>query len=784
VKKLINVASALVSLLCGSLLPAMAQDGLTIPSGHPRLWWTPARTTQAQAWYATHPFTPYPPGSGFDLNDALQHAFVYVLTGNTTNARNAINALMSYVPPYTLSTYAGSDNSRWNGQQCVLIYDWCHDQMTALERDTIVNRWNAFLDTVRLQTWGGVGMEGNNYYWGNLRNEFEWGVATFGENTQAQKFLDNALTTRWQNSWLPYANGAGRGGVPPEGITYGSEMTECMIVPLASANLMGRNLGGETNFYREFVYYLIYGATPDSTFGAGGIGRVFELLPFNDVEYPDKRDIFGTTANYSYRTYWGNTLAMLSKQYASQPAGQYARRLLNLIHPPVTNIFAAVDSAVPEGDFNALPLDYYAPGMSYLFARNKWGADATSLLFQMGVPKGEGHLHMDAGSFQIWRKGRWVSRETAGYSVSITAPTGRINPSTDVSNTIAHNTLIFDTTGQYSGAPKKGDPVTLRVENNPQYVYAAVDLTESYKVSHWYVGVLPEPPVSSIVREFLFVRPLEALVVLDRLGAGQQACRRQYILHSEQNFTIQDSSHALSVNGSQALRLTVLRPQGQATHVLRIVDEGSGSWCQYRLELETNTADSSYFITILQARDASAGDLTAAMTEDNTSFRITLTNPSQGSAVVVFQKGTASQGGSFAYAVTGTPVSYRNLLGRIQGIQVTDAGPQWENLTSIAEKDQAPPEERGMQLEARSDPYVSATQIMYRISNLESQVPVFVNLSIYNAQGALVTALVNATRPSGDYLVSWNARGLGSGLYFARLSAGGRSLNQRMLHAK
>src|SRR5687767_10987676 len=67
------------------------------------------------------------------------------------------------------------------------------------------------------------------------------------------------------------------------------------------------------------------------------------------------------------------------------------------------------------------------------------------------------------------------------------------------------------------------------------------------------------------------------------------------------------------------------------------------------------------------------------MTEDATSFTITLAHPTLGTAVLRVSKGMSSTGGSFAFAPAGQSAPAPTpLLERVQGITVTDEGPKWE----------------------------------------------------------------------------------------------------------
>src|SRR5207245_2134035 len=99
------------------------------------------------------------------------------------------------------------------------------DALTPAQRQTFMDRYNHYAEAMMEKPWGGPTMAGDNYYWGYLRNELNWGIASYYENPMAQTFLQDALVTRWQQSFLPYAaSGSGLGGLAPEGAQYGRYM--------------------------------------------------------------------------------------------------------------------------------------------------------------------------------------------------------------------------------------------------------------------------------------------------------------------------------------------------------------------------------------------------------------------------------------------------------------------------------------------------------------------------------------------------------------------------------
>ena len=59
-----------------------------------------------------------------------------------------------------------------------------------------------------------------------------------------------------------------------------------------------------------------------------------------------------------------------------------------------------------------------------------------------------------------------------------------------------------------------------------------------------------------------------------------------------------------------------------------------------------------------------------------------------------------------------------------------------------------------------------------------------VRLSVFDLSGRLVSTLVDAAVPAGSHRVTWNARGLATGIYFLRMNAGGSVELRKMILMK
>jgi hypothetical protein len=625
----------------------------------PRLWWTPERLQEARDWLASNPYDP-------PANDPFGNAFLYAVTGDVNRGNNAVNSLLWFGITQEELDGVASDTYRV-ADWVPVVYDWCHELMGPDQLTWFMNRYNGYTETLMDHSWGGLGMPANNYFWGYERNELNWIRATAGENPEVPAIQANA-DARW-NSFLDYASGNGRGGVTVEGSEYGQAMSAYPMVPLESSSLHGRNMFDETNWYKEAIANLIYTTSPAPTYRKYDPNPYYQVFPFG----PDEHN--GGYPAASYQRYNGDFMSTVANHYAGLPIGQYARQWLDMVQPSMSPYVAALDQAGagPALDFGSLPLDYYAPGPAYLYSRNQWGPQATNIFMQLGQITNTQVTDFDAGSFQIWRNGYYLSKESTGY---VTYFSGG-----DSAQTISHNGLLFNGMGQVR-AWSDGLPTVLRLQSDPNFTYAAVDITNEYR-SHQR-PVLDNAAAGVAIREFFYVRPLDTMFILDRMQSTNEIMpaedvSKTFLLHTPFPAVPDGPNSYLATNGDQELRLTAL---GQAP-AFNVVDEGDfqgqhdeASFYQFRLEATVSGSADSYFLNVLQARNAGDPNIASSMTEDANSWTITLSDPIRGTAVINLNKGMESVGGSFGFSAKGEPVM-APLTDHVQSIQVTDQGPVW-----------------------------------------------------------------------------------------------------------
>ena len=77
------------------------------------------------------------------------------------------------------------------------------------------------------------------------------------------------------------------------------------------------------------------------------------------------------------------------------------------------------------------------------------------------------------------------------------------------------------------------------------------------------------------------------------------------------------------------------------------------------------------------------------------------------------------------------------------------------------------------------NPFNSSTTIRYTMPTAG-----LVTLDIYDILGRKVQTLLDNNQQAGEYRVIWNADGVGSGVYFYRLTTGSNSISRPMILLK
>jgi hypothetical protein len=677
--------------------------GLTFPNAHPRLFWTPSRITTAQAWVASTGYaglnTPY-----VRPLDDQDMAFTCYIMNVAGACAQVITDALAVAPTDANGIGAGDDNMRREGEWIMLALDWlapgCGKAQcfTAGQVTTIVNNWNiwqANQDNVA-QTWGNVGMPASNYFAGQFRNDFDFGIATYLNNTSADGNLSYGVNNRWPDL-LNFASPTGtlRNGThgyalhnQEGGGEYGRYSLNYYAMALASSALLGRDMWSETTAFESGVFQTIYNTMPTTTTSRS----MLDMFTWSDDEDwaigvncgyqshngPDSHGGCGPSSQY-----YGDFMQAAANEFPSAAVGKLAREWIATVNPAIGPIHKSVDPGGSAQAYSTLPLDYYSSGAQYMYSRSDWTTNGTSMLWQMGITNGtnsgttqswgSGHGHWDAGTFQVFRKGVNIIRETAGYSEFVAGYNGV--GTSDTFAGFAHNIpLVGGEAAINVQGCSDGPGVVKRLETQPNYSFAVTDLTLVYQNTVCQSGDHQEREnlhVVSAVREYYYFRGINVLVILDRLQSDASTTSTTFVSHCETNPTVVSATIAC-IDGSQEAFYTALVPAAPAIAIVAENANGAdaANW-QYRIEANNSNPGNvvSYNIYTIQLGDASGFvRLVPSILDNGSSWTITL----DANDSLIVNKGVTSSGGTIKAAGATNP-----LATTVKTMTITNSGPVW-----------------------------------------------------------------------------------------------------------
>jgi hypothetical protein len=143
-----------------------------------------------------------------------------------------------------------------------------------------------------------------------------------------------------------------------------------------------------------------------------------------------------------------------------------------------------------------------------------------------------------------------------------------------------------------------------------------------------------------------------------------------------------------------------------------------------------------------------------------------LTHPSAGTGTYVFTLTAPASPGTVTLYATGVSGGFTGSWAHASNGTIT--------VNSVASVQENAPTTFALE-QNFPNPFNPATTIDYSLPSSEH-----VTLTVYDLNGRVVASLVNATQSAGSYRVTYNAQGLASGVYIARLTAGSRSAIRKL----
>jgi len=445
--------------------------------------------------------------SGGDLwgFDAWNGALASQLTGNPKYGIKAISIIDAQVSAAESAIAAGSapevagDSYLQIGDMIgdlALVYDWCSSTLTATQRSrwiayanqAVSNVWN--YETAKwggkLMPWTGWATDdpGDNYYYSFLRATMLLGLATQGDNTQSQTWLDK-FRERLVGRLVPYMTQEQSDGGSREGTGYGvalRNLFECYLLWQWST---GERLADLTPHTRATL-----------------LTAASQVVPMLDHKAPigdQSRD--STAALFDYER---DLFEILLELYPNVPeaAGVTALLAQSSISSMQNGFMLGVDfedSPPPAPATINLPLVRYATGIGEINARTSWSKTATWLHVKAG-PYTQSHAHQDQGSLMLY-KGTWLVPDSVLWSK------GGVAQSTSPVGTVLAHSLVRVTNGANPIGQVYGSiSQVTALHAGPGYIFAALDLSAAYK------GTV----VSLMRRQVLWLQP-DVVVIQDRV---------------------------------------------------------------------------------------------------------------------------------------------------------------------------------------------------------------------------------------------------------------------------
>ncbi len=469
-----------------------------------------------------------------------------------------------------------------------IVYDWTYDRLTPTQR----SRWIAYANQAVWNVWNhnqarwgsatyawsgwSVDNPSNNYYYSFLKATMLLGLATRGENTSAQGWIDKFRTEKIGNQLIPTFNSDLVGGGSREGTGYGTAMKNLWQLYDWWERSTGERIATLTPHTLSSMAHMMHSIVPtlDRLAPTGDHARDSTAALF---DY-HREHLLGLISLFPQERQSGAAKALLDASSVPRMT-QYFEYFVDYLNEP---------PQLPATALSDLSTTYWGSGTGQLMMRSAWDTGATYSNFICG-PYTESHAHHDQGSFVIYR-GNWLA-----YDANIDSASG-IEQGEEM-----HNLVRISQGGsvvrQREGAPRCN---LLALADNAQFTYAVADVTPIYNGNS---------AITKVQREYLFLRP-STFVVFDRVEAANGTSR---IWTLNVPGTASSSGNTISyVNGANRLDVLRVAPTGLTPTI-------SGR----RVEVTHTASGASLFLNVL-GTNGSVSNAVAANGTGTTGASITL----------------------------------------------------------------------------------------------------------------------------------------------------------------
>jgi hypothetical protein len=596
------------------------------PTAHPRIYLTPNRARLTAALNAATPAATRIKNyvdqwvGGADLwgFQTWNAALIGQLTGNTGYCTKAVASIEKQVvaaeakiaanaaPEVAADSYLGVGDLIGD---LALVYDWCFAQTSSSQR----TRWLKYADQAVWNVWHPADAKwgtatipwtgwstnnpSNNYYYSFMRATMLLGLASKGEDPQADTWIAQFHDTKLMGQLVPKFNADLTGGGSREGTGYGVAM---------------RKLFELYDLWQSTTTEILAVATPHTRMSL--LSMLHQLMPTRDRIAPTGDQSRDSTA--AFFDYHRNYLQELIQEFPGDTLSKRAKSQLQASSLPTmgSGFMLVYDFLYDNAGVTAQPIDglnptYYASGIGELYTRSGWDTHATWVNLIAG-PYTEDHAHQDQGSLMIYKDG-WLA-----YDSVIDSHSGLPQ------DTPAHSLVRISSGGQPVRQVVGTQPKLTALHQGSGYTNGASDLTPAYNGN---------AAVQKVHREIVHLLP-DTVVVFDRVQSAA-GTTQTWQLASPAAASISGSLATIAASGHT---LKVQQLSGGAMAVTPFTSVSSDYSGGYRLD-ETMAGGDNRYLHVLSI-DGAVSSTTAA--GDSTHPGVTIALSNGHTATVTFNRDT------------------------------------------------------------------------------------------------------------------------------------------------
>lgn len=510
---------------------------------HPRLYLSPERLAFLRSKMLSNTadwvrLKTYADGSG--ASDMHTQALMYQVTGNASYGTAGVTNLFNFMASHATIPTGGSGGS--NASTVAVGYDWLYPLLTADQKSQVIS----YL-TTQVNGQLSIGLTG----WNNMGGNMPWrigfaGLATYGDNPNAQAWMDHARYDRFQNLILEGLKINGKGGGWVEGNGYEFTATRIFAYVDGVYTATGERLMDSHPWFKDYLTYSLFSQYPKKKSRYGN--DYYDAVQLGDMER--NRESF-----YSYRRL---ITEMALKFYPGTPEAKRAQWYLNNTVRAASSSFAweeflHLNPSHPEEKPSQLA--YHAEGLGRVFMRSDFNSENSTYITFFAGDHFTYHQDIAQGAFTLFKKEDLAIRSGLYDSYGDTSIHGHLlgyNSRTVSSNCMLvckedeifnrnrAGTTVNNDCGQTSSIWTFGNsPTVEQWKDTPGYNSADITLFHdspdfTYVAANLAGGYSPDK-ISAFMRHLVYLRPdanqQEFLVVFDRVKSVSAAYPKKWLLH-------------------------------------------------------------------------------------------------------------------------------------------------------------------------------------------------------------------------------------------------------------